>query len=166
MAMQSRGPLAVTSHEPGRERTPAALSEPGAQLPFERMPLTVFLVERDPAVRDSLAVSLEAAGLLVHAYPSVRALLDGFEPVRPACLVLDLDLPEPDGSSLLDRLEAWGGLPTVVTTGRLAAARQDRHLPAPCRLLQKPFGDVELIAEIDRAVTRLAGGPPAGPGST
>lgn len=156
----------MTSHEPGRESERAALTEPGTQLPLQPMRLTVLLVERDPAVRDSLAVSLEAAGLLVRAYPSVTALLDGSEPIQPACLVLDLDLPEPDGWSPPDRLRAWGSLPTVGTTGRLAAARRHLYLRAPCRLLQKPFGDVELIAEIDRAVATMAGCQPAGPGST
>ena len=127
------------------------------------MPLTVFLIEHDPAVRDSLTVALEAAGLLVRAFESMTAFIDDFEPVQPACLVLDLDGPDTDGSALLD---CWTRLPTVVTSARLSTAGRHHKLPVPCRLLRKPFGDVELIAEIEGALAGSAAAGPAGPGPT
>lgn len=123
----------------------------------------MFLIEHDPAVRDSLAISLGAAGLRVRTYDSVGAFLGDLEPADSACLVLDLDMPEPGGRALFQRFdERRAGLPTIATSGHLAAARQHPLLPAPYPLLQKPFGDVELLALIDRTVAEAAtSGKPA-----
>jgi FixJ family two-component response regulator len=54
---------------------------------------TVFIVDDDSAVRDALARLLEAAGYAVESYPDAEAFLAAYEPRRPGCLVLDMQMP-------------------------------------------------------------------------
>lgn len=117
-------------------------------------PITVFLIEHDAAVRDSLAASLQAAGLMVHVFDSASAFIRDFERAEPGCIVLDLDLPETDVhrlSRVFD--EAPVGMPIVTTSGRLRLdTRRGWSLSGAPPLLQKPFGDMQLIEVILHAV--------------
>ncbi len=55
---------------------------------------TIFILDDDTAVQDSLKDLLESAGLSVETYGSGRAFLDAFDPRREGCLLLDLRMPE------------------------------------------------------------------------
>jgi FixJ family two-component response regulator len=86
----------------------------------------VFIVDDDYAVRDSLGQVIEAAGLAYRLFESAEQFLEGYEPGRPSCLVLDLNLPNMAGDELqaeLKRLNiripiifltAFGDIPTTV----------------------------------------------------
>lgn len=119
-------------------------------------PVHVFLIEHDAAVRDSLAASLEAAGLVVQAYPSAKAFIGDFHNVEPACVVLDLDLPETDMHMLSRRLgQEPCRVPVVTTSGQLRMETRHRpYLAGAPPPLQKPFGDMQLIEVIMRAVEK------------
>ncbi len=54
---------------------------------------TVFVVDDDRALRSSLAWLLESVAMRVEAHASAEAFLNGYDPARPGCLVLDLRLP-------------------------------------------------------------------------
>ncbi len=80
---------------------------------------TVFVVGDKPEVVASLRQLLEADGLRVEAYLSVRTFLDAFDPHRPGCLVLDLQMPQTDGLELQRRLLSYPRQPVIVfLTGR------------------------------------------------
>ena len=49
---------------------------------------TVFVVDDDAAVRDSLIFMIQTVGLTVEGYPSAEAFLEAYHPDRPGCLVL------------------------------------------------------------------------------
>lgn len=79
---------------------------------------TVFVVDDDPAVRDSIAVMLEQAGFRVLAFASPRAFLDVYSPRDAGCLVLDLRMPEMTGLELQRALQRFGpGLPVIFLSG-------------------------------------------------
>ena len=51
---------------------------------------TVYVVDDDPAMRDSLRWLLESVDFQVHIFESATAFLDQYKGHRPACLVLDV----------------------------------------------------------------------------
>jgi two-component system response regulator FixJ len=79
---------------------------------------TVFLVDDDPAVRDSLSFTLARAELRVESYPSAQAFLEAYTPDQPGCLVLDVSLPGMSGLELQQALSARQiHLPIIFITG-------------------------------------------------
>lgn len=121
----------------------------GAMASPDRDPI-VYIVEDDEAVRDALAVLLEATGYAVGAFASARAFLDGYRPGRRGCLLVDLDLPGMDGPELVGILVARRAeLPAVLMSGRMRKLRLRNPLPpGVVGLLEMPFGDHELLARI------------------
>lgn len=139
---------------------PAAGPEIAWARPMSRSDLFVFVVDGDDAVRDSVAVSLEDAGYSVALFASAAQFLDGYRPSQRGCLVVDLDLPEMNGSELLQVLLARRiTLPTVITSRRLRRHRRVRHLPGVVAILEKPFGDRELLTWVEHALRPPSGSP-------
>ena len=119
---------------------------------------TVFIVDDDDAVRDSLAVLLEAAGLPVAAFASGVEFLAAYERGRPGCLLLDLDLPGMSGPEVLRALVAAGAkLPVILITGRRdGVLRAQATAEDVVGLLEKPFQDQVLMRTIGAALGRHA----------
>jgi len=79
---------------------------------------TVFLVDDDPGVLDSLQFLLKSNGFSVETFTSARDFLNSYDTDRPGCLVLDLSMPEMDGLALQDRLlHREPRLPIIFVTG-------------------------------------------------
>lgn len=79
---------------------------------------TVFLVDDDPGVLDSLRFFLESNGFCVETFSSPRDFLSSYDSNRPGCLVLDLCMPEMDGLALQQRLlSREPRLPIIFVTG-------------------------------------------------
>ena len=94
----------------------------------------IFVVDDDEAVRDSLKVSLEAAGHVVETYSSGVDFLDAVIAGRRGCLVLDLHMPDLNGIEVLkalqrDRKQRATGCGTLHRTRDQPRAP---HVPAPC----------------------------------
>lgn len=87
---------------------------------------TIFLVDDDQGMRDSLTLILELAGYRVKSFDSPHAFLESFAPEERGCLLLDQRMPEMSGLDLqgilLERgcllpiifLSAFGDVPTTV----------------------------------------------------
>lgn len=88
-------------------------------------PATVVVIDDDPSVRALLEVSLELDGFTVRTAADGRRGLDLVEQTRPACVLLDVMMPELDGHSVLRMLrERYGlNLPVIMLT----AASDDSH---------------------------------------
>jgi RNA polymerase sigma factor (sigma-70 family) len=107
---------------------------------------TVFLVDDDPAVRDSLSLFLSLKGFRIQPFASAEDFLATYKAQRPGCLVLDVRLGGMDGLSLQSQLENKGiDLPVIVMTayGDVATARAALKGGA-VDFLEKPI-DVELL---------------------
>lgn len=139
--------------DPDRNLKPAA----GAGAAPERA-VTIFIVDGDEAVRDALATSLEGAGYLVALFGSAQAFLDAYRPDGHACLLVELDLPDLDGGALVSLLRARHiGLPAIVMSRRLKNHKLAARLPAGVAgVLEKPFGDAELLGQVRQALERGA----------
>ena len=114
----------------------------------------MFVVDDDDAVRDALTTTLAASGFAVAAFGSARQFLDGFRTASPACLIVELDLPEIDGLALLRMLpEAGIDLPVIITNRRLRRRHIPRGgLPRCVGILEKPFGHEELLDLVHAAL--------------
>ena len=114
---------------------------------------TVFVVDDDDAVRDALATTLAASGFAVAPFRSAKEFIDGYRSGGPACLFVELDLPEIDGLALLRMLPDAGiDLPVIMTSRRLRLRRIPHGLAAWVGILEKPFGRDELLNLIDAAL--------------
>jgi two-component system response regulator FixJ len=115
---------------------------------------TIYVVDDDDAVRDSLKILLESYGLSVSDFGSVSEFLDGLDPVENSCLVLDLHLPAMGGFDVMNTLARRGvPLPVIVITGRGDAQTKARALEAGAvAFLEKPVDDQVLMNAIDKAL--------------
>jgi two-component system response regulator FixJ len=114
---------------------------------------TVYVVDDDAAVRDSLRILLETSGYAVRTFDSAGALLEA-EAKDFGCVLTDVRMPDIDGLALLRRLREQGNqLPVVVMTGQGDIAIAVRAMKAGAvDFLEKPFGDEALFAAIERAL--------------
>lgn len=106
----------------------------------------VHLVEDDSVVRTMLTRLLESGGYTVRQYASGRELLDSADSLEPGLILLDVNMPQPDGFSVKRELTKKSiGLPIVMMTGS-----GDMTLVAMkagvTNFIQKPFGRSELLS--------------------
>src|SRR5512139_1837349 len=67
---------------------------------------TVFVVDDDPAIRESLRWLIESVGLNVKVFTTAHEFLDAYDPSLPGCLVLDIRMPGMSGLDLQSELAA------------------------------------------------------------
>jgi two-component system response regulator FixJ len=115
---------------------------------------TIYVVDDDDAVRDSLKILLESYELTVRDFGSVPEFLDGLQPVDNSCLVLDLHLPAMGGFDVMNTLARRRvPLPVIVITGRSDSQTRARALEAGAvAFLEKPVDDQVLMNAIDAAL--------------
>jgi len=101
---------------------------------------TIYLVDDDPAVRDSLRTMLEAFGMSVRDYASAKAFLADPYRNKRGCLVLDLHMPKWVGSNCSTACgNKVHSLPVIVFTGRGDAnLREHVERVEPSRCLPSP----------------------------
>ena len=111
---------------------------------------TIYVVDADSAVRDSLHSLLTLHGFAVEAYASATDFLDGPAPLPNACLVTEVHLPDMSGMELLAQLRSRdlelpvifianaGDVPTAVRAIRSGAVD----------FLEKPFLDRALLQRV------------------
>jgi FixJ family two-component response regulator len=109
---------------------------------------TIVLVDDDVALRTALAFTLELDGFAVQAHPSGEDLLAGALPSRPACMVLDLNLPGASGLDTLQQLRRRGvDLPALLITSHPRAQTRDRAEALGAGVVEKPLlGDALVLA--------------------
>jgi FixJ family two-component response regulator len=118
--------------------------------------LTVYVVDDDASVRDSLALMLGLAGYRTALFADAEALLVAWRADWVGCVVADLRLPGRSGTELQVELRSRGStLPVVIITahGDVPAARAAFHAEA-VDFLEKPFDQAQLRAAIAKAFAR------------
>jgi two-component system response regulator FixJ len=119
----------------------------------------VYVIDDDPAMRDSLDFLLASAGFHVSVFDSASRFLDALPGLGFGCILSDVRMPEVDGLDLLRRLHAGGQkLPVVIMTGHgdIPLAVEAMKLGA-LDFMEKPFDDDRLIGMIKLALTQHAG---------
>ena len=122
--------------------------------PYDR--LTVYIVEDDAAMRDSLSLMLGLLGFRAVAFESAEAFLDTYRDEWAGCVVADLRLPGMSGLELQADLRARGKkLPFVIITGHgdVKSARAAFQSEA-VDFIEKPFDEAELRLAIEKGLDR------------
>ena len=119
-------------------------------------PPTVFVVDDDISVRESLELLIQTAGWQPETFASARAFLAHPRRLAPSCLVLDVGLPDLNGLELQERIAAdRAELPIIFITGRGDVPMTVRAMKAGAvEFLTKPFGDDVLLDAIGQAIER------------
>ncbi|MCU1292796.1 MAG: NodW-like transcriptional regulator [Bryobacterales bacterium] len=113
----------------------------------------VFVVDDDYRVREALSSLISSVRLRVAAFGSAAEFLQSEKPDAPACLVLDLELPDIGGLELQQELAAGDAPPIVFITGHGDIPSSVRAMKAGAiEFLSKPFSEQELLGAIDTAI--------------
>jgi two-component system, LuxR family, response regulator FixJ len=117
---------------------------------------TVFIVDDDDAVRDSLEDLVDSVGLKAEIFASAQEFLAAYDPLRAGCLVLDIRMPGMSGLELQEKLgERQAVLPIIFITGHgdipMAVEAMRR---GAVDFIQKPFRDQDLLDRINSALAQ------------
>jgi len=119
---------------------------------------TIYVVDDDEGVRNSLRFLLKSVGLMARTLASANEFLNTYKPQQPGCLVLDVRMPGMSGLELQQQLNLRGAIiPVIFITGHgdiPMAVEAMQH--GAFDFLQKPFRDQDLIDRIQRALERDA----------
>lgn len=115
---------------------------------------TVFIVDDDSAMRDSLGFLIGSVGRKVETYASAEEFLDAYDNERPGCIVLDVRMPGLSGLELMEKLgEDRFAPPVVLITGHGDIPMAVRALKAGAfDFIEKPFSDQVLLERIQQAL--------------
>jgi FixJ family two-component response regulator len=114
----------------------------------------VFVVDDDYRVREALSSLIASVGLRVVAFGSAAEFLESEKPDSPACLILDLQLPDVNGLELQRELAAGDGPPIVFITGHGDIPSSVRAMKAGAiEFLPKPFREEDLLQAINAAIS-------------
>ncbi|WP_429810184.1 response regulator transcription factor [Ensifer sp. B1-9] len=114
----------------------------------------VFIVDDDERIREALGELLETHGMRAIAFGSAGDYVDAEKPDSPACLILDVELPDINGLEL-QRQIAEGDHPAIVfITGHgdiPSSVRAIKH--GAVDFLTKPFSDADLMTAVHMAIS-------------
>ena len=115
---------------------------------------TVFVVDDDASVRESLRWMVGSLDLPVETYATAREFLGAQNGGRPGCLVVDLRMPEMGGLELQNELAARHiRLPIIMISGHADVGSAVRALKAGALdFLQKPVARGELLDRVQEAL--------------
>lgn len=119
-----------------------------------QMPCTIYVVDDDEAVRDSLRWLLEANGYRVRCFASGEEFLSAYDPAQVAVLIVDVRMPGMSGLELQEALIARkSSIPIVFITGHgdvpMAVSTMKK---GAIDFLEKPFNEADLRTIVGRMI--------------
>ncbi len=122
----------------------------------------ILVVEDEPGIVRAVQANLSGHGFQVETAATGAAALELFERRRPDLVLLDLGLPDIDGTEVIREVRREGNTPVIVLSVRGAERDKVKALDLGADdYLTKPFGIEELLARI-RVALRHAAGPVSG----
>jgi FixJ family two-component response regulator len=117
---------------------------------------TVYVVDDDEAVRDSLQWLLEGKDYRVRCFDSAETFLSRYDPREVACLIVDIRMGGMTGLELQDKLvERKSPLPIVFITGHGDVPMAvDTMKKGAMDFIQKPFDENALVSLVERMLTQ------------
>lgn len=113
---------------------------------------TIYIVDDDEAVRDSLQWLLEGQDYRVRCFESAESFLGRYDPREVACLIADVRMDGMSGLELQERLiERQSPLPIIFITGHGDVPMAvDAMKKGALDFIQKPFKEAELLRLVER----------------
>jgi two-component system KDP operon response regulator KdpE len=119
----------------------------------------VLVVDDEPQIVRALRINLTARGYEVLTAPSGTAALRAVADGHPDVVVLDLGLPDLDGTQVIAGVRGWSKVPIIVLSARTDSCDKVEALDAGADdYVTKPFGMDELLARLRAAVRRGVAG--------
>ena len=117
---------------------------------------TVFIVDDDPDMRESLEYLLRSLGIETKTYASANAFLAEFQPWQAGCLVCDVRMPDMSGLDLFEQLVKMGShLPVILMTAYADVPMAIRALQSgAAEFIEKPFNAHVMLERIQRALAQ------------
>lgn len=120
---------------------------------------SVFIIDDDAAVRDSLLVLLRGAGIRARGFSSGRDFLDALPEDATACVITDMRMPDIDGADVVSRIRDLRGAawPIIVITGHADVPMVVQMMKAGIvDFIEKPFDPPRLIETVRGCLARLS----------
>ena len=117
---------------------------------------TIFVVDDDDAVRDSLCRLFASIDLVSEAFASGEEFLASYQPGDPGCLVVDMRMPGMNAFEVQEALAARGSnLPVIVITGYGDVASGVRAMKAGAvDFIEKPFEEQALLEMVQKSIAQ------------
>ena len=126
-------------------------------------PLSVLLVDDEPAILAAMTPLLTSRGYAVETEETGRGALAAFDRGRPDLVILDLGLPDGDGLHVCESIRARSNVPIIVLSARTEERDKIAALDRGADdYVTKPFGAEELLARVRAALRRADAGPTGG----
>lgn len=135
--------------------SPAVPARTGSTTMSDSRPI-VAIVDDDISIREALEPLFELSGWRVCSFECAGAFLNWVAPEGPACLLLDVSLPDLNGLDLQTRIaDKRPEMPIIFMTGYGDVPMTVRAMKAGAvEFLTKPFDDNVLLAAVERAIER------------
>jgi two-component system KDP operon response regulator KdpE len=118
---------------------------------------TVLVVDDEPLLVRTLAINLRAREHRVRTAPDGATALELFREERPDLVVLDLGLPDLDGTEVLRQIRAVSHVPVIVLSARAESTDKVEALDLGADdYVTKPFGMEEFLARVRAALRRVS----------
>lgn len=115
----------------------------------------ILIVEDEKEVRRFVRHALEAEGYRVFEAETLQRGLVEAGTRKPSLVILDLGLPDGDGTDFIRQVRAWSAMPIVILSARIDEHDKVEALDAGADdYLTKPFGVAELLARVRAALRR------------
>ena len=115
----------------------------------------IFIVDDDPRIREAMTELLSSLELHAMAFGSAAEYIAHPKPDLPACLVLDIELPDINGLELQRQITSGSEVPIVFVTGHGDIPSSVRAIKAGAiDFLTKPFKEADLLRAIEAALTQ------------
>lgn len=114
----------------------------------------VYVVDDDQGMLDSTVWLLESVGLKALPFTSGRAFLDACDAARPACVLLDVRMPDMGGLNVQEEMRARGlDLPVIFVSGHADVPIVVRAFRSgACDFLEKPCNEQQLLDSVQQAL--------------
>ena len=115
---------------------------------------TVYIVDDDTDVRDSLSWLIESAGFETRSFGSAEEFLDFHTNACRGCLILDLQMPGMSGAELFERLCSGDSLlPVIFLTAHADVSTAVRLVKLGAfDFVEKPFAEGEIVSKVQQAL--------------
>jgi len=136
---------------------------PGAPGSGRARPSMILIVEDQPELTRALRINLRARRYDVLTARTGREALEAAAAEPPDAVILDLGLPDIDGTEVIVELRRWYQAPIIVLSGRTSPGDKIGALDVGADdYVTKPFAMAELLARLRAALRRDEGGPGSG----
>ena len=121
---------------------------PGDTLVNRKRRAIILIVDDDPSILRLLQLEMQIEGFEVLAVPSGRGALEVMEDHSPDLAIIDIRLPDMEGTELMRMLKADTDMPVIILTALTLSDEEHEALSAEAEVIRKPFRPDDLAKSV------------------